>query len=528
LMEDKIRGVEQELAMNTLPPLPHGSLVHLVGMAMEELKRSRLLTSVRVEEPRLDFMALNGFRVYNDMSHLELSTPSYNSPLEAVVYDKVGELLAYHAVRNLKGYFREVNAYKNNVSNVSGGGAWRAVSYSTHSSIIMDRATCNLDVWGRLEAALIPYMVARVPLIGGGDFVPALSGGGSHHRGKELSGETLRYVISPRAFFVKKPSSNDTVEARGLLNTRDDPHADPERYWRLHDINWEGLRSPFQIYLRDCLEVLVMTAYEGGFLKSPPEMADPVGFIKEISSDTEGCDWKVSLKDGRRVDALADIMEGFYLAGIEEMMAYGDPSKVDRMGFNLIESTLRVLGEGRLECFLDGLDWVTKKMMIEEYAPGDLEDALGICNQYALIDGAVLKYLGEPVDPDDCLTTFSYEGGLEFARDAIPVVDWDSFSGLVGRALRHGPEGTREYLRCLVAREFPLLVESIEWERITFPSATIQLEEPFKFNREMCGNLLEKSVENFDTFRRAISSIDRAGSAVKPAPIEDHERPDKK
>ena len=62
------------------------------------------------------------------------------------------------------------------------------------------------------------------------------------------------------------------------------------------------------MYLRDCLEVLVMTAYEGGFLKSPPEMADPVGSIKEISSDAEGCDWKVSLKDGRRVDALADIM----------------------------------------------------------------------------------------------------------------------------------------------------------------------------------------------------------------------------
>jgi len=176
-MEKKIRGVEHELAINTIPSLPHGSLVHLVGMAVEELKKMGLVTKIPVEhEAPVDFMALNGFRVYNDMSHLELSSPSYNSPLEAVVYDKVAELFGYYAVRGLRGYFREVNAYKNNVSNLPtgepGAKAWRAVSYSTHSSILMDRRVCNLDIWGRVEEALIPFTVARVPLIGGGDLVP--------------------------------------------------------------------------------------------------------------------------------------------------------------------------------------------------------------------------------------------------------------------------------------------------------------------------------------------------------------------
>jgi hypothetical protein len=524
-METKIRGVEQELAMNTVPSLPTASLGHLVGMAVEELKNAGLVTSIRVEDKRFDFMALNGFRVYDDMLHLELSTPSYNSPLEAVVYDKVAELFAYYAIRGLKGYFKEINVYKNNVSNQHLGGngrkAWRAVSYSTHSSILIDRRICNLGIWDKVEAALIPFMVARVPLIGGGDLVPAPGGGGFPRPGKEMHGETLRFVISPRALFTKKISSNDTVSARGLLNQRDDPHADPVKYWRLHDINWEGLRSPYQIYLRDSLETLTMLAYEEGFLGDPPVLADPLASIKEISLDPESCDWKVMLKDGRTVDALEEIMEGFYLAGIEEMLDEGGSTETDQMGFNVIEATLQGLSEGRLEYFIDGLDWVTKKMLIDEYAQRDVEEALGICNQYALIDDTVLAYLGEPIDIDPIQTTFDLERSLEFAKDAIPKVNWNSFSEFVGEALRKGPEGTREYMRCLVAREFPFMAKQIEWESITFPDAKILLYEPFWFNREMCGDSLEEATTNLASFMDAIFKLRSQGDHIVQTLVDD-------
>jgi hypothetical protein len=525
LMETKIRGVEQELAMNTVPSLPPASLLHLVGMAVEELKNAGLVTSIKVEDMRSDFMALNGFRVYDDMLHLELSSPSYNSPLEAVVYDKVAELFAYYAVRGLKSYFKEINVYKNNISNQHLGGdsgkTWSAVSYSTHSSILMDRNVCNLGIWNEVEAALIPFMVARVPLIGGGDLVPAPGENGFPKPGKVMHGETLRFAISPRALFAKKISSNDTVSARGLLNQRDDPHADPERYWRLHDINWEGLRSPFQIYLRDSLETLVMLAYEGGFLKNPPELADPLTSIKEISMDSGSCDWKVGLKDGRTVDALEEIMEGFYLAGIEEMLDEGGSSEADLIGFNVVKATLQGLSEGRLEYFIDGLDWVTKKMLIDEYAQGDMEEALGICNQYTLIDDTVLAYLGEPIDIDLVQTTFDLERSLEFVKDAIPRVDWDGFDRLVGEALRKGPEGTREYLRCLVAREFPFMVKRIEWERITFPNEMILLTEPFGFNREICGDTLEEATTNLDSFMNALSRLRSDGGRIVQTPVEE-------
>ena len=523
-MEKKIRGVEHELAMNTRPQLPHGSLVHLVGMAIEELKKAGLVTGIRVEEPRLDCMALNGFRVYDDMSHLELSSPSYNTSLEAVVYDRVAELFAYTAAKGLEGYFKGVNVYKNNVSNVRQGGGWRAVSYSTHSSILMDRKMCNHDIWGRVEAALAPFMVTRILLTGGGDCVPCSADGRLPRPGKVMKGDALRFAISPRAAFVKRVSSNDTVDARGLLNQRDDPHADPSKYWRLHDINWEGLRSPFQIYLCDCLETLVMTAYERGYLEDPPRLADPVDAVKRLTMDTEKCSWRVTLKGGAQVDAIADVMEGFYLAGVEEMMSEGEPSEGDRIAFKLVEATLQELGERRLESFTDGIDWVTKKALVDEYADGKPEEGLPVVNQYALIDGAVLGYVGE--DPGETQTTFSWPDSMGFARDAIPWVDWDGLTEKVEKALRSGPEGTREYIRCLVAREFPFLVESIEWESINLYRASIRLDEPFRFNKTMCGDALEKATGTFNEFTQALDRLNREGGHMVYTPTDDHEKRD--
>jgi len=523
-MEHKIRGVEHELAMNTRPQLPHGSLIHLVGMAIEELKKAGLVTGIRVEEPRLDYLALNGFRVYNDMSHLELSSPSYNSPLEAVIYDRVAELFAYAAVKGLDSYFKGVSVYKNNVSNVGEAGGWRAVSYSTHSSILMDRRVCNPGVWEKLEAALVPFMVTRIPLTGGGDYVPCNSNGRLPRPGKIMKGDSLRFVMSPRAAFVKRVSSNDTVDARGLLNQRDDPHADPAKYWRLHDINWEGLRSPFQIYLRDCLETLVMTAYERSYLEDPPRLADPVEAIKGLTLDTEQCNWSVALEDGTEVDAMADVMEGFYLAGVEEMMSEGDPSEGDKTAFKLIEATLQGLGERRLELFIDGIDWVTKKALVEEYAGGATGEQLAVVNQYALIDGSVLEYIDK--EPGETQTTFSWADSLDFAGDAIPWVDWDGLTEKVEMALKTGPEGTREYIRCLVAREFPFLVESIEWESINLYRASIRLDEPFRFNKTMCGDALETATGTFNEFTQALDRLNREGDHMVYTPTDDHEKCD--
>jgi hypothetical protein len=443
--------------------------------------------------------------------------------LEAVIYDKVAEIFCYYAIKGLRDYFKSINLYKNNVSNVSSIDGWKSVSYSTHHSILMNRKVCNLEKWNKLEETLAPFMVCRILLTGAGDYVPCLKEGRFPRPGKVMKGHTLKYAISPRAMFIKRISSNDTVEARGLFNQRDDPHADPNKYWRFHDINFEGLRSPFQVYLRDCLEVMVMTAYEDGFYKNPPKLAEPIKAIKELTLDTENCEWKVELKNGKKVDALTDIMEGFYIAGIEEMLSQRNTTLEDKMAFNIIHETIQLLGERRLEYFIDGIDWITKKALIEEFAQGNLDEASGICNQFSLIDETVLKYINGGLENSN-ITTFNLEKAIEFTKDAIPIIDWNNLPKKIKFALRNGPQGTREYIRCLVAKEFPGLVEQIEWERIKFHNATIRLQEPFKFNKYTSGEILEKSTRTLSDFTLALDKLNQMGDHIIWNPSDDHER----
>jgi proteasome accessory factor A len=390
----------------------------------------------------------------------------------------------------------------------------------------MDYKVCNLDVWSRLEEELVPFMIARVPVFGGGEYIACKLNGSLPRAGKYMYGDTLRYVISPRAAFIKRVSSNDTVDARGILNQRDDPHADPTKYWRLHDINWEAIRSPFQVYLRDCIEVLVMTAYEKGYLKNPPKIADPVSAIRQITLDIEECNWKLDLENGSKIDAIQELMIGHYLAGIERMLDNEETTDRDRYAFKLLEATLEVFDTRRLEYFINGIDWVTKKALIDEFAKRDSEIGLALCNQFTALDEVVLEYIGEKPETSSPYTTFSLKDSLEFAEDAIPWENWADFTKLIKHGLLNGPDGSRDYIRCLAVKEFQGLLRSIEWESINFHNASIRLDEPFIFNKEMCGDILEKSTNTFNEFSVALDKLNQEKQHVLYAPSEDHEKHD--
>ena len=179
-----------------------------------------------------------------------------------------------------------------------------------------------------------------------------------------------------------------------------------------------------------------------------------------------------------------------------------------------------------LEFFIDGIDWVTKKALIDEYGEGDIEMGMALCNQYTLLDETVLKYIGETSDTENIHTPFNFENSLEFAEDAIPWENWSRFTDLVKKGLMNGPEGSRDYLRCLVLREFPGLLESIEWESINFYNVKIKLDEPLMYNKEMCGDL-ENHTNTFVEFSKALDSLNREKAQLMYAPHDDLYRPDK-
>ncbi|MHC1610844.1 MAG: proteasome accessory factor PafA2 family protein [Candidatus Methanospirareceae archaeon] len=487
--EDKIRGVEQEYPVSAKVRL-NPSL--LVNAAIQGLKRrgfSRDVTwdivtevSQELHESRIkSSYGDNGSRIYNDMGHLEIATPSYNNPFDAVAYDKASEIYAFVGSREASlALKKRIVIHKNNVANFFTSPALtgkrrriKTNTYATHGNIITKRAVCK--DWSYVERALIPWVVTRILFTGSGDVV---------------SGETVgnkggvKFVISPRAMFVVERSSLSTTTERGILNRRDQPHA-AHQYWRLHDIHYEALRSEYAIFLRDITQALVIRAFEFGFLDGAPEIEDPVRAFKKLSLDTQDCEWRIRLKNGERTDAVSILR--FYSDAIEEMQdSEGGVSEWDEIGLKSFNNLIEDLEARRLEKYVDGIDWVTKLALLVNYEPKTPSEGMSICNQYALLDESVWSYLGDEGGgieiESECL--FNPKDSLAFAKSKLPYVDWSSLPERVKYALSNAPEQTRDFFKVALLKRYCSQVRNISWSTMTVGRAKIIQDEPFMLNKD--------------------------------------------
>jgi len=493
--EGKIRGVEQEYPVSAKAGL-NPSL--LVNAAIQGLKRRRFSRDVKwdtttevsqeARESRItSSFGENGCRIYNDMGHLEISTPSYNNPFDAVAYDKASEIYAFigsrEASRALK---KKVTIHKNNVANFftraaissATGGSLRigkgekvqTNTYATHGNIITKREAC--EDWSRVEKALIPWVVTRILFTGSGDVVS----------GKTIGKEGVKFVISPRAMFVVQKSSLSTTVSRGILNTRDQPHA-ARKYWRLHDIHYEALRSEYAIFLRDIAQAMVICAFELGFLDDAPEIEDPVRTIKEISLDTQECEWKIKLKNGGKTDAVSILL--FYLEAIEKM--YEEKvveGEWDKKGKKCLKEVIEKLEARHVEECVDGIDWVTKLALLVNYEPKSASEGISICNQYALLDESVMYYTGDSEESLKGSCLFNPKESQAFAKRELPEVEWSSLSDRVKYALSNAPEQTRDFFKAELLRRYGSHVKCVSWSTMVLNEAKIMLDEPFMLNKE--------------------------------------------
>ncbi|MDI6885383.1 MAG: proteasome accessory factor PafA2 family protein [archaeon] len=540
--EDKIRGIEQEYPVSARAGLNPSVLVNA---AIQGLKRQRFSRDVQWDiimevsqelyESRIaSSFGENGCRIYNDMGHLEIATPSYNNPFDAVAYDKASEIYAFVGSREASLSLKEkVLIHKNNVANFftppesgrwKGKGKGRKIktnTYATHGNIITKRAACK--DWSLVERALIPWVVTRILFTGSGDVVS----------GDTFGKEGVKFVISPRAIFVVQKSSLSTTSRRGILNTRDQPHA-AHHYWRLHDIHYEALRSEYAIFLRDIAQALVVRAFELGYLHDAPELEDPVSAFKKIARDTQECDWEIQLKNGERTDAVSILQ--FYLAAIEKMQESegGERSNWDEIGLKGLKELIEDLEARSLEKYVDGIEWVTKLALLVNYEPKSALEGMGICNQYALVDESVLYYLGgergsikplqglrvnpyrardfgmvraEPLhgaEPhSDCL--FNPKESLAFAARKLPQVDWSSLSERVKYALSNAPEQTREFFKAEMLKRYGSHVNHVSWSTMVLDEARIIVDEPFMLNKEEIGGEMKEGMELEDILAAAKS-----------------------
>ncbi len=467
------------------------SLADEVGNHTYEVGISRLWTGAEGPFPQ----SFNGMRIYNDSMHFEISSPVYADPWDAVIYSRAGELLVYQACCRVA---EEIGvpafAYKNNVSTIYGNGVFNSVAFGTHGNMAMSRQVCDTPKWLSVVRSLVPYMVARIPLIGAGEMVPMRRGikgvPALTFSAGALGGDEVRFVSSPRAFFLRRVSSLDTTLNRGLLNTRDEPHANPELYWRLHDINLEGIRCDFQLLLVDLLQTYVMAALEEGLLRDAPELRDPVGAAVDVASDVDSLNWTVLLRNGRQVNAVRDLLHDFYLERVGQLISRkGSP--FDKQAFQLICDVVDKLISKRLDSLVWGLDWVTKKSLVEEYG-NQGETSIAVCNQYALVDGSVRCYTGEMAADTEYDSLFDPAASLAYARQHVTFFDWEEYNARLKFGLSHGPRDTREYLRGRVIRKFESEIREITWGKVFFKSGqVVSLDEPLQYSEDECKELAD-------------------------------------
>ena len=230
----------------------------------------------------------SGGRLYVDHGHPEYATPECTGPAQATLADRAGDLLVARGTELLRRRGAAARLFKNNVD---GKGA----TYGTHENYLVSRAIDFDD----LVQALVPLLVARPLLVGSGRV-----GIGAVARGAD-------FQISQRADYLEKVVGLGTTVDRPLVNTRDEPHADPERWRRLHLVPGDANCFDTMTWLKLGMTSLVLQVLADGVPASwrRLRLADPVTQAREVSRDTR-LRGALELADGRRLSAL-EILEQY-------------------------------------------------------------------------------------------------------------------------------------------------------------------------------------------------------------------------
>lgn len=289
----------------------------------------------------------NGARFYQDTGcHPEYSTPECDRLDDLVVHDKAGERLLEAclpmAEKRLReeGLVGEIYIFKNNTDSMGN-------TYGCHENYLMRR---DLDFW-KVTEQLIPFFVTRQIFAGAGKVL-------------KVSGRT-HYFLSQRAQHIHEKTSSSTTSSRSIINTRDEPHADAEKYRRLHIIVGDSNMSELTTYLKVGTTALVLSMIEEGFTVKGLELEDPVKAIRDISRDPQ-LKKRVRLEDGREYTAL-EIQMAYWERSQAYLAAMG--ADADETTRDLVEYwgyVLQTLATNPAKLALE-LDWVIKKNLMESF-----------------------------------------------------------------------------------------------------------------------------------------------------------------
>ncbi|CAA9302532.1 MAG: Pup ligase PafA, possible component of postulated heterodimer PafA-PafA' [uncultured Frankineae bacterium] len=288
----------------------------------------------------------NGARLYLDVgSHPEYATPECDSAVDLVTHDKAGERilegLLMDAERRLReeGIAGDIYLFKNNTDSAGN-------SYGCHENYLVGRQ----GEFSRLADVLIPFLVSRQIVVGAGKVLQTPRG--------------AVFCVSQRAEHIWEGVSSATTRSRPIINTRDEPHADAERFRRLHVIVGDSNMSETTTLLKVGATDLVLRMVEAGVVMRDLTLENPIRAIREISHDVTGRR-RVKLANGREASAL-EIQREYHSRATDFIDRRGGDATVRRV-LDLWGRTLQAVDTGDLSLVDREIDWVTKYQLIERY-----------------------------------------------------------------------------------------------------------------------------------------------------------------
>ncbi len=321
-----------------------------------------------------------------------------------------------------------IQLYKNNTDN-------KGASYGCHENYLMNRATPFADIVRHLT----PFFVSRQVVCGAGRV------------GIGADGRDEGFQISQRADFFEVEVGLETTLKRPIINTRDEPHADPDKYRRLHVIIGDANLSEISTYLKLGTTALVLAMIEDRFLAADLAIESPVAELRAISHDPS-LRHLVTLRDGRKMTGVQLQLEYLELARKYTEDKYGaDVDDVTSDVLDRWESVLGLLAEDPMLAARE-LDWVAKLEILEGYRARD-----GLAWSHPRLQLVDLQYAD--VRPDRGLYNRLADRGriarITSERDVLAAMD-------------EPPADTRAYFRGRCLRQYPDAVAAASWDSVIF------------------------------------------------------------
>jgi len=400
----------------------------------------------------------NGARLYLDVgSHPEYATPECDSVHDLVVHDKAGERILEQLLTSAEerlsdeGIHGDIYLFKNNTDSAGN-------SYGCHENY----CTTRKDDFSAYGEVLIPFLVSRQIYAGAGKVLQTARG--------------AMYCVSQRAEHIWEGVSSATTRSRPIINTRDEPHADAERYRRLHVIVGDSNMSEYTNFLKvGACALMLRMLEEPQVVLRDMTLENPIRAIREISHDMT-CTRRVRLANGREVSAL-DI-QSEYLTRALRFAEHHDLTDQEQLALEMWEYCLTNLADDPMKLDKE-IDWVIKYKLIEKYRERhgiELSDA-----RVALVD---LQY-----------HDVNRERGLFYRMQKRGMVERMVTDEEISHAVENPPETTRarlrgEFIRRAKEQKRDYTVDWVHLKLNDQAQRTVLCKDPFKAHDERVEKLI--------------------------------------